>query len=81
MPEAPEALRRELRFWDLVFINISAVAGVRWLATAAHAGSGSIFLWLLATVAFFIPSALVVSALSERFPEEGGLYILSLIHI
>ena len=75
MPEAPEALRRELRFWDLVFINISAVAGVRWLATAAHAGPGSIFLWLLATVAFFIPSALVVSALSERFPEEGGLYI------
>jgi amino acid transporter len=75
MPDAPETLRRELRFWDLVFINVSAVAGVRWLATAAHAGPGSIFLWLLATVAFFIPSALVVSALSERFPEEGGLYI------
>jgi amino acid transporter len=75
MADAPETLRRELRFWDLVFINISAVAGVRWLATAAHAGSGSVFLWLLATVTFFIPSALVVSALSERFPEEGGLYI------
>ena len=75
MPEAPDALRRELRFWDLIFINISAVAGVRWLATAAHAGPGSITLWLLATVAFFIPSALVVSALSERFPEEGGLYV------
>jgi len=75
MPEAPEALRRELRFWDLVFINISAVAGVRWLATAAHAGPGSITLWLLATVTFFIPSALVVSALSERFPQEGGFYV------
>jgi amino acid transporter len=29
----------------------------------------------LAAVAFFLPSALVVSSLSARFPEEGGFYI------
>lgn len=75
MPESQPALRRELRLWHLVLFNISAVVGVRWLAAAAHAGSGSLSLWLLATLGFFLPSALVVSSLSARFPEEGGFYI------
>lgn len=75
MPEHQPALQRELRLWDLVLFNISAVAGVRWLAAAAHAGPGSLTLWLLAAVAFFLPSALVVSSLSARFPQEGGFYI------
>ena len=70
-------LRRELGLWDLVLFNIAAVAGVRWLSAAAHAGPGSITLWVLAVVFFFVPSALVVSALSRRFPQEGGLYIWS----
>ena len=68
-------LRRELGLRDLVLFNIAAVAGIRWLAAAAHAGPGSITLWVLAAVAFFVPSALAVSALSRRFPEHGGIYI------
>jgi amino acid transporter len=77
MPETGPSggLRRELGLWDLVFFNISALVGIRWLATAAHAGPGSVTLWALAAVGFFVPSALVVSALSKRFPTEGGLYI------
>ena len=75
MPEVQPALRRELRLWHLVLFNLSAIAGVRWLAAAAHVGSGSLTLWLLAALAFFLPSALVVSSLSARFPEEGGFYI------
>ena len=75
MPEGRPELPRELRLWHLVLFNISAVAGVRWLAAAAHAGPGSLTLWLLSALAFFLPSALVVSSLSARFPEEGGFYI------
>src|ERR1700722_833427 len=75
MPESRPELPRELRLWHLVFFNISAVAGVRWLAAAAQAGPGSLTLWLLSALAFFLPSALVVSSLSRRFPEEGGFYI------
>jgi glutamate:GABA antiporter len=74
-PSPAPALRRELRLWHLVLFNLSAIAGVRWLAAAAHAGPGSLTLWLLAAVAFFLPSALVVSSLSARFPEEGGFYV------
>jgi amino acid transporter len=75
MPESRPELPRELRLWHLVLFNISAVAGVRWLAAAAHAGPGSLTLWVLSALAFFLPSALVVSSLSARFPEEGGFYI------
>jgi glutamate:GABA antiporter len=75
MPESRPELPRELRLWHLVLFNISAVAGVRWLAAAAQAGPGSLTLWLLSALAFFLPSALVVSSLSARFPEEGGFYI------
>ncbi len=75
MPDDRPELRRELRLWHLVLFNISAVAGVRWLAAAAQAGPGSLTLWLLSALGFFLPSALVVSSLSARFPEEGGFYV------
>lgn len=72
---AAPALRRELGLRDLILFNIAAVTGVRWLAAAAHTGPGSISLWLLAAVFFFVPSALAVAALSRRFPEQGGIYV------
>jgi len=75
MREAPPALRRELGLRDLVLFNIAAVVGIRWLAAAAHAGPGSITLWVLAAALFFVPSALAVSRLAARYPEEGGLYV------
>jgi glutamate:GABA antiporter len=75
MNEAQPALRRELRLWHLVLFNISAIVGVRWLAPVAHTGPGSLTLWLLAALAFLLPSSLVVSTLSARFPDEGGLYV------
>ena len=73
--EGRPTLPRELRLWHVIFFNISSVLGIRWLAAAAHAGPGSLTLWLLAACAFFLPSALVVSSLANRFPDEGGLYI------
>ena len=48
---------------------------LRWVAAAAHAGPGSIVLWVIAGLFFFLPSAVTVAGLSRRFPEEGGMYI------
>lgn len=68
-------LRKEMGFWDVLFFNIATVLGPRWIAAAAHNGTSSISLWVLAAVFFFVPSALVINELSSRFPEEGGLYV------
>ncbi len=68
-------MRRELGVRDLVLFNTAAVVGIRWLAAAAHIGSGSLVLWVSAAVLFFVPCAMAVAALGRRFPDEGGLYI------
>src|SRR3954454_10075859 len=67
-------LPRTLGMRDLVVFNLVAVVGLRWLATAGKAGPSALVLWLLAAVFFFVPQGLVVTELSSRFPEEGGVY-------
>ena len=73
--DATSQLRREMGFWDVLLFNIAAVLGPRWIAAAAHNGPSSLSLWALAAVFFFVPTALVITELSTRFPAEGGLYI------
>ena len=70
-------LRKEMGFWDVLLFNIATVLGPRWIAAAAHNGTSSISLWVIAAVFFFVPSALVINELSSRFPNEGGLYVWS----
>ncbi len=68
-------LFRTLGVMDLVFLNIAAILGIRWLSTAAQMGPSSLVLWLLAVVIFFIPSGLTVMELSSRDAGEGGIYL------
>jgi amino acid transporter len=74
-PSVIQQLRKEMGFWDVLLFNIATVLGPRWIAAAAHNGTSSISLWVLAAAFFFVPSALVINELSSRFPEEGGLYV------
>ncbi len=62
-------------FWDVLLFNIATVLGPRWIAAAAHNRQSSISLWIIAAVLFFVPTALVITELSTRFPHEGGLYV------
>ncbi len=64
-------------FWDVILFNIATVLGPRWIAAAAHNGTSSISLWVLAALFFFVPTAFVITELSTRFPHEGGLYVWS----
>jgi glutamate:GABA antiporter len=68
-------LPKAMGFWDVLLFNIATVLGPRWIAAAAHNGTSSISLWLIAAVFFFVPTAMVINELSSRFPEEGGLYV------
>lgn len=68
---------RTLGFRDLVLFYIVTGVSLRWIAVAAAAGPGSILVWLIAWVTFYIPLALSVVELSSRHPAEGGLYVWS----
>jgi amino acid transporter len=68
-------LRRVLRLWDLVLLNVVAVVALRWWLTSAGAyGYAALPLWVLACLLFFVPSSLAVVDLTTRYPEEGGIY-------
>lgn len=68
-------LHRTLGLWDLVFLNVAAILGLRWLSTAAQMGPSSLVLWVFAMLVFFVPLGLIVSELSTRLPGEGGVYL------
>lgn len=67
-------LVRALKLRDLVLFNLVAVLGLRHLGTTAKFGPGSLLMWVIAAVFFFVPQGLAVIELSSRFPKEGGIY-------
>jgi amino acid transporter len=71
----PAELKRELGARDLTLFAVASICGTRWIAAAAHAGSGSILLWLLATPLLLIPLAIAITSLTVRNPSAGGMYL------
>ncbi len=69
------ALKRGIKFRDLVLFYIVVVLSIRWTATGAAAGPSILLVWIAALICFFIPLAASVMELSSRHPEEGGLYV------
>jgi glutamate:GABA antiporter len=73
-PAGP-TLKRSLRFRDLTLFYVVTILSIRWVATAATAGPGTLVVWVLALLGLFLPLAASVLALAARYPDEGGLYV------
>jgi glutamate:GABA antiporter len=72
---AKRELKPELGLRDLTLFAITCVTSARWIPIAAHAGPGSVTLWLLAAVLFMVPLTVAVAALVAKYPGAGGLYL------
>jgi amino acid transporter len=72
--QEPVQLNRALRLRDVTMMGVACIVGTRWLATAAHAGPGSVVLFLLAGLLFVVPTAQSVGILAEKRPGVGGQY-------
>ena len=68
-------MKKIMGLWDIVFMNVAAIIGLRWLPIAAGYGASAISLWVIAAILFFIPLGLVSTELATTWPEEGGLYV------
>jgi len=69
------ALKPKLGLRDVTLMAIACMIGTRWIPAAAHAGPGSVILWIAAAVLFALPLAVAVGALSAKYPgSTGGLY-------
>lgn len=76
MSQSAETLHppRVMGLLDVALFYIVTGVSLRWIATAAAAGPGSLLVWLGAFLFFYVPLAMAVLELSSRQPKEGGLY-------
>ena len=51
------------------------MVSIRWISSAAHAGPGTIVLWIAASIFFLIPLAIAVGTLTVKYPGAGGMYL------
>ena len=69
---------KKIGLWDLVFMNISALFGIRWIAKSTASsfglGLGAIPTWVVFTFIFFVPCALICAELAATYPKDGGLF-------
>jgi amino acid transporter len=74
METGKHGLKRELKLWDLVPMQIVVIVWLGWTGFAAKQGPTQLVLWLLAIALFYLPLAAVVMTLSRKLPVEGGVY-------
>jgi amino acid transporter len=74
-PDGQPGLKRSLGLRDLTVLFVLTTLSIRWIATAAAAGPGTLLVWIGGLLCFFVPLAVSVLALGTQFPDEGGIYI------
>ncbi len=67
--------KKMLTVFSLAMINVAAVGSVKNLPLSAEYGFSAVFYYLLATVIFFIPVALVSAELATGWPQIGGIFV------
>lgn len=66
---------RSLNIFLLAMINVAAICGIKnWPLTAEY-GFSSLFYFIVSSLLFFIPTALVSAELATGWPERGGIYV------
>jgi len=70
-------LKKSLGLVDLTLLLIVAIVNLNLVPAIAKAGAGVTLLWVFAFFLFFLPQAVAVVELSNRFPQEGGIYVWS----
>lgn len=73
MADTTKAIK--ISVFSLVMINVSAVFSLRALPGLAEYGYALVAYLALASVCFFIPSALVSAELASGWQKEGGVYL------
>ncbi len=65
---------KTLGAFALAMISVASIINLRSLPMMATVGLNAVFFYLIAALAFLIPSALVCAELASNFPQAGGLY-------
>jgi len=66
---------KALSVFSLVMINVIAIDSLRNLPTNAEVGFSIVFFYLLASLLFLLPCALITAELATHYPKKGGVYV------
>lgn len=66
---------KTLSIFALAMINVAIVGSIKNWPVIAEYGFSSLFYFLLATIIFFIPTALVSAELASGWPKTGGIFV------
>lgn len=76
MSDTPsQSTARVLGVFALAMINVAAIASLRNLTLGSEYGLGMIFFYAVASLLFFVPTALVSAELATGWPQTGGVYV------
>ena len=72
---ADPGLKRSLGFRDLTLFYVVSTLSIRWIATAAAAGPGTILVWVFACSVSSFRSPPASWPSPRAIPQEGGIYV------
>jgi glutamate:GABA antiporter len=75
MQTTKKNIKPVMSVFTLVMINVIAIDSLRGIPLGAHYGFSLVFYYIIAALAFFIPSALVSAELATAWPQTGGIYV------
>jgi amino acid transporter len=72
--EEKKKLRKEFRFFDMIFYTLAALIGIDTLGAVSSNGGQALTWLLISAVTFLIPYGLLTAELGSTFTQEGGVY-------
>lgn len=71
--------KKKIGLSSLIFMNVSALYGIRWIAKSTSSsfglGLGAIPMWFIFAILYFIPGALICAELASTYKsKDGGLH-------
>lgn len=64
-----------IHVWTLALLEVVIVGNLQVLPANAQYGYSLPFFYLIAIICFYLPTVVLTSKLSQRFPQTGGSYI------
>lgn len=66
--------KKSLGFFTLAMMSVAAIVNLRSIPLMASLGYQAVFFYLLAALAFLVPSVIVCASLARAYPQAGGIY-------
>src|SRR6266481_8956719 len=72
--EEKKKLRKEFRYFDMIFYTVAALIGIDTLGAVSSQGGQALTWLLISAVTFLLPYGLLTAELGSTFTQEGGMY-------